>query len=98
MLPAVELKDLASFAGRLSVTHGRLSSGLYLEGLLVLTEREIFGEATSTASRAVKGGNLLASLDDIVPGDFVCTAIMASVSSPGSREGRAVNRTGTDAD
>ena len=44
MLPAVELKDLASFEGRLSVTQGKLSAGLYLEGLLILTEREIFGE------------------------------------------------------
>jgi len=72
MLPAVELKDLASFAGRLSVTHGRLSSGLYLEGLLVLTEREIFGERhVYRQQKQSRVANLLASLDDIVPGDFV---------------------------
>jgi transcription-repair coupling factor (superfamily II helicase) len=72
MLPAVELKDLSTFAGRLSVTQGKLSTGLHLEGLLVLTEREIFGERhLHRQQKTSRVANLLASLDDIMPGDFV---------------------------
>jgi len=72
ILPEVELKDLASFGGGLSVSRGRLSSGLCLKGLLILTEREIFGERHIHRQQKTSSvANLLASLDDIVPGDFV---------------------------
>ena len=72
ILPEIGLQDVCQYEGRLSVTEGRLSSGLYMEGLLVLTEREIFGERrTFRQQRRSKVANLLASLDDIVPGDFV---------------------------
>jgi transcription-repair coupling factor (superfamily II helicase) len=72
VLPLVGQETLAAFEGRLSVTVGRLSSGMAIEGLLILTEREIFGERRLyRQQKRSKVSNLLASLDDIVPGDFV---------------------------
>ena len=72
ILPEVPLQDLHAFEGMLSVSRGRLSSGLCFEGLLVLTEREIFGERQiHRPQKRSKLANLLASLDEIVPGDFV---------------------------
>ena len=72
ILPSVGLNDLATFTGNLSVSEGRLSSGLCFEGLLILTEREIFGERhLHRRQKTSKVSNLLASLDDIMPGDYV---------------------------
>ncbi len=72
ILPVVQQKDLLSFEGRLSVTEGRLSAGLFIDRLLILTGREIFGEKrVYRQQRKSKVANLLASLDDIMPGDFV---------------------------
>ncbi|MBI5847308.1 MAG: transcription-repair coupling factor [Nitrospirae bacterium] len=71
-LPRVSMQDLPAFEGGLSVTEGKLSCGLHMEGLLILTEREIFGERRAyRQQKRSKVANLLASLDDIVPGDFV---------------------------
>lgn len=71
-LPRVTMQDVPDFEGRLSVTEGKLSCGLNIEGLLILTEREIFGERrVYRQQKRSKVANLLASLDDIVPGDFV---------------------------
>jgi transcription-repair coupling factor (superfamily II helicase) len=71
-LPRVALQDLPVFAGRLSIAEGKLSSGLHIDRLLILTEREIFGERRMyRQQKRSKVANLLASLDDIVPGDFV---------------------------
>ena len=72
IVPVVDAGRLSAFEGRLSITEGTLSSGLFIEGLLVLTEREIFGERrVFRQQKRSKVANLLASVDDIVPGDFV---------------------------
>ncbi len=71
-LAHLNIEELPAFGGRLSVTEGKLSCGLYVEGLLILTEREIFGERRMyRQQKRSKVANLLASLDDIVPGDYV---------------------------
>ncbi len=72
ILPAVDLKELGAFEGRISITVGALSSGVFLDGLVILTEREIFGERPSFRPiRKSKVANLLVSIDDIAPGDYV---------------------------
>jgi transcription-repair coupling factor (superfamily II helicase) len=72
IVPVVGTGDLAEFPGPISLTASELSSGLFMEGLLVLTAREMFGERPSfRAIRKSKVANLLVSLDDITPGDFV---------------------------
>jgi transcription-repair coupling factor (superfamily II helicase) len=72
ILPVVDLKGLAAFGGNISITVGVLSSGVFLDGLVILTEREIFGERPSFRPiRKSKVANLLVSIDDIAPGDYV---------------------------
>jgi transcription-repair coupling factor (superfamily II helicase) len=72
ILPTVDLKELGAFEGRTSITAGVLSCGVFLDGLVILTEREIFGERPSFRPiRKSKVADLLVSIDDIAPGDYV---------------------------
>jgi transcription-repair coupling factor (superfamily II helicase) len=70
--PIIDKTEIFGYKGRVSITVGKLSSGLFLPGILILTEKEIFGERP--AYRPIKKSNvskLLTSLDDLRPGDFV---------------------------
>ncbi|MFZ2196643.1 MAG: transcription-repair coupling factor, partial [Thermodesulfovibrionales bacterium] len=70
--PAVEKKDIRDFKGNIALTVGALSAGIFLEGLIILTERELFGERPSVRPMMKsKVSKLLASLDEIAPGDCV---------------------------
>ena len=72
ILPLVEKKELGNFQGHISLTVGSLSSGMFLEGLMVLTERELFGERPSVRPiMKSKVSKLLASLDEIAAGDYI---------------------------
>jgi transcription-repair coupling factor (superfamily II helicase) len=73
--PFIELENLARYAGRLSMTSGGLSSGLFLPGLMVLTEREIFGERPGYRPiKKSKASGLLTNIDDLRVGDYVVHA------------------------
>ncbi len=70
--PIIGQKEVASYDGWLCVTIGALSSGLRLPGIIVLTDREIFGERPSYRPlRKSKVSSLLRTIDDLKPGDFV---------------------------
>lgn len=70
--PIVEIEEIASHEGRLSITVGELSAGLYMTGLLILTEREIFGERPAFRPlRKSKVSGLLNTLEDLRAGDYV---------------------------
>ena len=70
--PLIDKTGLFTYQGRISITPGNLSAGLYLPGILILTEKEIFGERPRYRSiRKSKVSGLLISLDDLKPGDFV---------------------------
>ena len=70
--PLVKKSELSSYEGNLCITKGRLSSGLNLPDLLILTDREIFGERPAHRPiRKSKVSRLLLSIDDLKPGDFV---------------------------
>ncbi len=72
IVPVVDVKELIGFEGRISVTVGALSSGLFLDGLIILTEKEMFGERPAFRSlRKSVVSDLLISIDDINVGDFV---------------------------
>lgn len=72
ILPLVEKKEIGNFQGHISLTVGSLSSGLFLEGLIILTERELFGERPSARPiMKSKVSKLLASLDEIAAGDYI---------------------------
>jgi len=72
VVPSLEKREISDFQGNIALTVGSLSAGIFLEGLIILTERELFGERPS--GRPImksKVSKLLASLDEIAPGDFV---------------------------
>ena len=70
--PLIDKTGLFTYEGRISITLGNLSAGMYLPGILILTEKEIFGERPRYRSiRKSKVSGLLTSLDDLKPGDFV---------------------------
>ncbi|KAF0146369.1 MAG: transcription-repair coupling factor (superfamily II helicase) [Nitrospirae bacterium] len=70
--PVVEKEEISEYKGSISITIGELSSGFFLPGLLILTEKEIFGERPAFRSiKKSKVSELLISLDDLAVGDFI---------------------------
>jgi transcription-repair coupling factor (superfamily II helicase) len=70
--PLVDRAGIFEYEGSVSITVGDLSSGLFLPGILILTEKEIFGGRPGyRAIKKSKVSKLLTSLDDLGPGDFV---------------------------
>lgn len=70
--PAIMPAEVAEYGGNLAVVVGELSAGIFLPGLLVLTERELFGERpVHRPMKRSKLTNLLISIDDIAPGDYI---------------------------
>ncbi len=70
--PIVDKTDIFEYEGNISITIGSLSSGLFLRGILILTEKEIFGGRPGYRSiKKSKVARLLTSLDDLRPCDFV---------------------------
>jgi transcription-repair coupling factor (superfamily II helicase) len=72
IVPRVPLEEVASYAGRYAITVGGLSEGLFLRGLLVLTEKEIFGGRPAYRPlRKSRVSGLLRNVDDLLVGDHV---------------------------
>jgi transcription-repair coupling factor (superfamily II helicase) len=72
ILPAVPLEEVFGYRGRSCICAGALSSGLFLPGLLILTEKEIFGGRPAfRPMKPSKVSGLLARVDDLTPGDYV---------------------------
>ena len=77
--PVIEKEEISEYKGSISITIGELSSGFFLsaaadirKGLLILTEKEIFGERPAFRSiKKSKVSELLVSLDDLTAGDFI---------------------------
>jgi transcription-repair coupling factor (superfamily II helicase) len=70
--PVIEKKEIFEFEGRISITVGELSSGLFLPGILILTEKELFGGRPGYRPiKKSKVSRLLTSIDDLKPGDFI---------------------------
>ncbi len=70
--PIIELRDMFSYEGLVSIVIGALSAGLHLPDILILTERELFGARPPYKHlKRSKVSQLLASLGDLSPGDFV---------------------------
>lgn len=70
--PVIDINDLKSYDGKLCVTTGRLSSGICLDEILILTDKEIFGERPAYRPiKKSKVSRLLLSIDDLKPGDFI---------------------------
>lgn len=70
--PVLDIGATVSYEGNINITSGELSSGLFIEGLLILTEREIFGERPHyRPMKKSRVSGLLTTLNDISPGDLV---------------------------
>ncbi|MGE5301582.1 MAG: transcription-repair coupling factor [Acidobacteriota bacterium] len=72
IVPVIDVAEVSGYGGNVAIVVGKLSSGFFMQGLAILTEKELFGERP--VFRPIKKSkitNLLVSLDDISPGDFV---------------------------
>jgi transcription-repair coupling factor (superfamily II helicase) len=70
--PVIALDEVVNYKGRVSISVGELSSGIFLPGLLVLTEEEIFGGRPAyRAIKKSKVSKLLTRVEDLENGDFV---------------------------
>lgn len=70
--PIIGNNDIFEHEGNVLITIGNLSSGFFFPGLLILTERELFGGKPGI--RPIKKSRIskiLTSLDDLRPGDFI---------------------------
>jgi transcription-repair coupling factor (superfamily II helicase) len=70
--PIIGTTGMFTYEGNISITIGDLSSGFFFPGVLLLTERELFGKKLDF--RPIKKSRiskLLTSLDDLRPGDFI---------------------------
>ncbi|MBI1811304.1 MAG: transcription-repair coupling factor [Nitrospirae bacterium] len=70
--PLVAKENIAEYEGNISIAVGELSSGFFIPGFLILTEKEIFGERPAFRPiKKSKVSELLISLEDLSPGDFI---------------------------
>ncbi len=70
--PIIRSKDLESYEGGISITNGTLSSGMRIQNVLILTDRELFGERPAYRPlRRSKASRLLFTIDDLKIGDLV---------------------------
>jgi transcription-repair coupling factor (superfamily II helicase) len=70
--PVIGQADIFTYEGSVSIATGALSEGLHLSGLLILTEKELFGGRPSYRPiKKSRVSQLLISLDDLKPQDFV---------------------------
>ncbi|HAK88513.1 MAG TPA: transcription-repair coupling factor [Nitrospiraceae bacterium] len=70
--PSIDTGDLKTYDGRFCITTGRLSSGMRLDEILILTDKEIFGERPAYRPiKKSKVSRLLLGIDDLKPGDFI---------------------------
>ncbi|HKN18217.1 MAG TPA: DEAD/DEAH box helicase, partial [Dissulfurispiraceae bacterium] len=70
--PVIKCKDLESYAGNICIVTGTLSSGMLVKNILVLTDRELFGERPAYRPlKRSKASSLLFNMDDLKTGDLV---------------------------
>jgi len=70
--PVIDASEAGRYAGNPFITVGKLSAGLNIEGLLVLTELEIFGGRPEYRPiRKSRVSGLMTSIDDLEAGDLV---------------------------
>lgn len=71
-VPFIQVSKAAEYGGGFCITIGRLSRGINIPDIVILTEREFFGERPAYRPiKKSKVSRLLMSIDDIKPGDFV---------------------------
>ncbi|MBI4823295.1 MAG: transcription-repair coupling factor [Nitrospirae bacterium] len=69
--PLLDIKEQVSYEGRISILNGELSAGLFMKGLYILTESEIFKKPPFRPMKSSRTSSLIASLSDLNEGDYV---------------------------
>ncbi|NOZ24712.1 MAG: transcription-repair coupling factor [Nitrospirae bacterium] len=70
--PVVPVEKVGGYSGRCCITVGMLSCGLRIPGLVILTEKEVFGRRPILRShRSSRVKRLIENLDDLKAGDYV---------------------------
>ncbi len=70
--PVIEKGGIDGYEGNIAITTGGLSAGFFIHGLMILTEKEIFGGRPAYRPiKKTKVTDLLLSLDDLAVGDYV---------------------------
>jgi transcription-repair coupling factor (superfamily II helicase) len=70
--PVVGLEELMDYEGRVSISVGELSAGLFIPGLVILTENEIFGGRPAyRAIKKSKVSRLVKTIEDLTEGDYI---------------------------
>ncbi|GBE00042.1 transcription-repair-coupling factor [bacterium BMS3Abin07] len=71
-VPVVDPEEIDNHKGRIVITLGNLSRGIYTGGLLLLSQKELFGKDAVLSGRLDHGGEkFLENIEDIARGDFV---------------------------
>ncbi|KWT91115.1 transcription-repair coupling factor [Candidatus Magnetominusculus xianensis] len=71
-VPVIKKEDAATYEGNIFITVGMLNEGLYIDGLIVLTETEIFGEVQRHRTQKKPGmSNIFKILEELKPGDYI---------------------------
>lgn len=70
--PFINPDTVMDFSGNIAITTGRLSKGLHIEGLIILTPGELFGKGPSYRTLQVsKLKRLIDEIDELKEGDYV---------------------------
>ncbi len=70
--PFINLDTVMDFSGNIAITTGRLSRGLHIEGLIILTPGDLFGKGPSYRTVQVsKLKRLIDEIDELKEGDYI---------------------------
>ena len=71
-IPIIMPEKISEVTDRIFITTGILSEGIYIPGLIILTDKEIIGEIHRYRSiEKSKTANVLKSMDEFNPGDYI---------------------------
>ncbi|MCG6551433.1 MAG: DEAD/DEAH box helicase, partial [Candidatus Magnetominusculus sp. LBB02] len=71
-VPIIKKEDAGQYAGNILITVGALNEGFYIDGLIVLTETEIFGEVERHVTKKKASiSNIFKILEELKPGDCI---------------------------
>ncbi|MEE9523844.1 MAG: DEAD/DEAH box helicase, partial [Thermodesulfovibrionales bacterium] len=71
-VPVLQPDENMTYSGGIVINVGSLSEGLYIDGLMILTQKELFGKDIVLTRRLDSGGErFLDSFEDINKGDYI---------------------------
>lgn len=71
IMPVIEHKALFHYEGPKCITIGSLSAGINISGLMILTDKELFGTRPERPFRKFKTAGIFSQIEHLEQGDFV---------------------------